>query len=350
MSANRSAVLHIVPDEISVPNLETRRRTSALSKVIGQINRLEETERDIIALLPFISDEEVIETRNSAKLLTATGWKIEIACDAEIWDRTEANLTKSGVKDVDEKGIKAAVNKRAQDIGCGASTIYANRQLYRQFQPALSTQNGLDEKGFYQAALAADDPDAALESFAKEKLDNPHFRVSDAWRIVKAPPEGPREDETKVLQTPEAQEWLTGLHASLLTHMPTVPANASFLKLMVQAMAGVALQQSERTVEGDCRNIMNAIEETGGLSGDDLYDWMIEHFYFMSEEQLESRLLVMEANKQIIKDNAGSEGKQTKRRGKLPDFYVPFYVKRKKQERCKKCDEWHRDPSDCMEE
>lgn len=348
MSANLA--LHVVlDDDLPIPDPKAQRRTAGLARVISQINKLEAMEHDVIALLPSLTDDEVIETRRSARLLTATGWKIEAACDAEIWDRAEANLSRSGVRDVNEKGIKAIVNKQAQELDCGASTIYANRQLYRRFQPALSAQNGLDEKGFYQAALASDDPDATLETFIQMKMDNPHFRVGDAWRWVKAPPPGPKEDETKVLQTPEAQDWLANLHASLLSHMPTVPTNAAFLEHMIQAMDGVVLQQSERTVEGDCRVIMEAIEETGGLSGDDLFDWQIAHFYFMSEEQLKARLLTMVAEKKLIEEDAG-KGKQAKRRGKLPQWYEPYYVKRKKIDTCKKCGEWHSDPSDCMEE
>lgn len=168
---------------MSAQLMEAPRATAALSKVINQIHRLEQTEKDIIALLPSLSDDEVIDTRNSARLLYCSAWKIEIACDAEIWDRTERNLQKSGVKDVQEKGIMAAVNKRAQEIGCGASTIRKNAQIHRRFQPVLSAEHTpLDDKGFYQAALGAEDPDAALELFTQKKLDNPFYRVADAYR------------------------------------------------------------------------------------------------------------------------------------------------------------------------
>jgi hypothetical protein len=331
-------------------NLAEVRTTSALSRVFNHINKLEAMEHDVIALLPSLTDDQVMETRSSARLLYASAWKIEVACDAEIWDRTERVIVGRGNKDVDEKGIMAAVNKRAAELGCGASTILKNAQIFKRFKKTLTAESILDDKGFYQAALSADDPDEAIEEFAKQKSENPTYRVADAWKHVKKPAP-PREDETKVLQSPEAQKWLTRLHKALLKLMPRVPDSAPFLKTMIQAMDGIVLQQSERTVEGDCRIIMKAIEESGGLSGDDLFDWQIEHFYFMSEEQLEDRLKLMEANKEILKDNAGKEGKQSKRRGKLPDFWVPFYVKRKKAEgaMCSKCDEWHRDPSDCLE-
>jgi len=347
-----SAVLKAVPEIADKSEAVRQRRVGkALTNVITQINKLEGIEHEVIALLPSLSDDQVMETRNSARLLYASAWKIEIACDAEIWDRTTKAVNGRGNKDEGEKGILAAVNKRAHDLGCSGRTVYENARIHRRFKKKIETTcNILDDKGFFQAALASEDPDVAIEEFAKMRSENPFFRVADAWRWVRAAPEGPKEDETKVLATPEAQAWLSGLHTSLLSHIPTVPESAAFLKHMIQAIDGVVLHQSERTVEGDCRVIMEAIEETGGLSGDDLYDWQIAHFYFMSEDQLKARLLTMVANKELIEEDAGKAGKQAKRRGKLPQWYEPYYAKRQKYDPCKKCGEWHRDPEDCMED
>lgn len=161
------------------------RQTAGLAKVIHQINKLEKVERDVIALLPSLTDDEVIDTRTTARLLYCSAWKIEIACDAEIWDRAQRSTGGRGNTDKEEKGIMAAVNKRAAELGCGASTIRKNAQLYRRFETVLSgEQSILDDKGFFQAALTADDPDAAIETFAKKKLDNPHYRVADAYRDI----------------------------------------------------------------------------------------------------------------------------------------------------------------------
>jgi len=334
-------------------NLAEVRRTSALSKVINQIHKLEAIEQDVIALLPTLTDDQVIETRATARLLFASGWKIEIACDAEIWDRTQKALRGRGNVDVEEKGILAAVNKRADDIGCSARTVYENARIYRTFKENIeSTCKNLDDKGFFQAALQSPQPQVAIESFAQTKMVNPHFRVSDAWKIVKGPKQGPKEDETKVAQLPEAQAWLAEVYAAVVPFIDTAPENAPFLNIMIRAVAGVILGQSDRTIEGDCRVIMDAIEENNGLSGDDLYDWQIAHFYFMGEDQLKDRLLLMVSNRELVEDDAGPSGRQAKRRGALPKWYVPYYTKRKKQEgfMCRKCDEWHRDPADCLEE
>lgn len=173
-------------------------QTTGLAKIFHQINKLEAIEHDVIALLPTLTDDEVIETRNTARLLFASAWKIEVACDAEIWDRTKRAMNGRGNKDVDEKGIMAAVNKRAQDLGCGASTVLKNAQIFKRFKKTLTTESILDDKGFFQAALASNDPDATIEVFAQKKMDNPHYKVADAWRDIEAEKEQARQDREQV--------------------------------------------------------------------------------------------------------------------------------------------------------
>lgn len=160
--------------------------TQALSKIFNHLNKLERLETDVISLLPSLSDEEVMETRGYAKMLGKSAWKIEIACDAQIWERTRAACGR-GNKDVDEEGIVAAVNKRAGELGCTGRTIYNNHRLYELFSKEIVEThfNHLDDKGFYLAASVAPDPHEAIEAFAQERIDNPTFIVKDAWRDAK---------------------------------------------------------------------------------------------------------------------------------------------------------------------
>ena len=157
--------------------------TQALAKIFNHLNKLDKLETDVINLLPELSDDEVMETRNYAKLLGKSSWKIEIACDNEIWNRTKAKCGRGNI-DVDEDGIIAAVNKRAGEIGCSGQTIRNNRNIFDTFKEELckSDFTHLDEKTFYLAAYVAPDPHAMLEKFAKEKLDNPFFSTRDAFR------------------------------------------------------------------------------------------------------------------------------------------------------------------------
>lgn len=156
----------------------------ALAKIFNHLNKLDKLETDVIDLLPALTDDEVVETRAYSKLLGKTAFKIELACDAEIWNRTKANCGRGNV-DVEEVGILAAVKKRASEIGCGESTIRKNAQLYNQFKKVLSTEHNLDEKGFYQAAIASPDPDGFIELMAQKKAEYPTYSVAEAWREVK---------------------------------------------------------------------------------------------------------------------------------------------------------------------
>lgn len=179
--------------------MSTAIAASPLARAFDQIYKLEAIEHDVIALLPTLTDEEVIKTRTTARLLFASAWKIEIACDNEIWDRAERGVGGRGNKDFEEKGILAAVNKRASEMGCSARTVQENARLYRRFRKTIeSTCNSLDDKGFFQAALAAPEPDRAIEDFTRKKAEDPYFRVADAWRDVKSQKDQEQKDREKV--------------------------------------------------------------------------------------------------------------------------------------------------------
>lgn len=305
--------------------IEPPRATGALAKIIAQINRLEKTEHDLIALLPALPFDEVIEARDSVRLLQCTAWKIEIACDAEIWDRVATNLSKTGVKDADEKGILAAVNKRAKELGCGASTVRANARLFHEFGPVLSSYQGLDDKGFYQAALKADDPQAALESFAERKMENPFFRPADAWREVlnkNDEPSSEHVEEISVLQDPAVREWLEKDIAEQIVKEQSTPTHAPFLRSMMHSRIGQSQWQLSRTVEGDCRIIRQAVAETLGTD-DEIFMWLQDRSFFMSDPELDARLEFMVEQGMIRTKQA--EGRKKNQRGKMVDIYLPVY-------------------------
>lgn len=301
-----------------------------LQRVVQQINKAQKTEEDVISALPAMTDEEVIETRWTARIWFRCFWKVEIACDAEIWDRQERGLERSGKADVEEKGILAAVHKRAKQIGCGASTIRANARLYRRFEALLSTEQGLDDKAFYQAAMEAEDPEAKLAEWAERKKQNRFFKPADAWREVKKRTEQSRPDETAVIQTKEVKKFLSDYRASLKRLRKKVPASAIFLFELVDKHLADVQWQAKRTVQGDCQLIMKCIVDTGGANDDDIYNWLTERGYVMRNPQLDKRLQLMIDNKMIIDENAGEEGKLEQSRGKQQSWYVPYYTKRKR--------------------
>jgi hypothetical protein len=158
------------------------KNTEALSEVLDGINRLDQTRRQVLGMLPKLSDEEIVQTRMSARALGVWSWVIECACDAEMMKRVEAKRGR-GNKDVEEKGKVAAINKHAYQCGQQPATIYRNAQIYKTFKNVLNDQNNLlEEKGFYEAALRTPDPTEALEMFAEKKDNNAFFSVREAHR------------------------------------------------------------------------------------------------------------------------------------------------------------------------
>lgn len=167
-----------------VQDLEKESR-EALGRVLNSVNRLEESRKQILEMLPHLPDDEVIETRMNARMAGAWAWVIECACDAEMFKRDEAQRGRGNV-DVDEKGRLATARKQAYLQGVGTSTLYRNAQIYNTFKNVLTSGNiNLEDKGFFIAALAAPDPQEAIESFSEKKADNAFYAVKDAWREVK---------------------------------------------------------------------------------------------------------------------------------------------------------------------
>lgn len=168
----------------------TSKQTGA---ILYSLNQVEENKDAIIAAIPSLADEPLIELRMQAKVLGRAAWEIECAADAEILTR-ESRRRGRGVKDEDGAGVEAAVRKHAAAIGVTPRTIYRNAEIHRTFFNTDSAvrnkdQNGptdiLDEKEFYNAAKASDDPHATLEYFAQQKTENPFYSTRDAWRYVK---------------------------------------------------------------------------------------------------------------------------------------------------------------------
>lgn len=141
---------------------------------------------------------------------------------------------------------------------------------------------------------------------------------------------GREKSEIELLHTPEVQEWLDGYMAVLTEWEESVPLTATFLRQMVQTHKAQAHWQKERSVDADCEVILMAVDEYNGISDDDLFQWLQDRGYYMRDPELDERLEYMKEKQMITETDAGPEGKQDARRGKLPTFYVRYFKKRPK--------------------
>lgn len=160
----------------------------------SHLDRLEQVEQEVIADLPNQTDEQIVDTRQRARLLGKTAWRIECACDAQFVERAEKVKSGRGNIDTDAIGIMAIVAKRSKQLGCTPSTVYNNAKIHRLIEAAKqftgnvfsekTISDTLDEKGFFTAALSASNPIEALQKFTAKRIEDSKFSVTDAFRML----------------------------------------------------------------------------------------------------------------------------------------------------------------------
>ncbi len=172
------------------------------AEILHWMDRLEEKTEAILAAIPFLDDDELSQVNERAESLGMAAWRIRAKGQAEILQRLAKRQSGGrGRGDDEQTGIVATINRVATELGIGARQLRKNAEVHQTFfsetvaNVCNSLRDGtldcLKEQGFFEAALATDDPHATIEYFARCKTENPNFSVRDAWRYVrekKAPP------------------------------------------------------------------------------------------------------------------------------------------------------------------
>lgn len=298
--------------------------TLILGHIIDGINQLDERKKELLSMLPHLADEEVAQTRMSARALGVWAWVIECACDAEILNRVEARRGR-GNKDLLEEGRVAAVNKHAYQCGQTPATIYRNAQIYRRFENVLIDQNILDEKGYYEAALRAPDPERAIEVFAKEKDESPFFSVRDAHREAEklkkqSEPKPPKlSEDLQRLHDAKVREDIDLTIAAIKTRNET-SVTPLLARLNTRILEKLEWQR-ERTEQGDFDKIKEAITD-GYQTGEQIFEWLSDRLFLMTDEEFDDRLIGMIDAKVIKMTKQG--GKPDNARGDRTRMYVAY--------------------------
>ena len=174
------------------------------------------------------------------------------------------------------------------------------------------------------ACLKPAQQEKVLDQVEKERLTVKDVRRA-AKRIKRT--EGSEKSEIELLHTPEVKEYLDRYLAALKELEESVPLTARFLRLMAQSHQAQVHWQMNRSIDADCEAIMLPVKKYGAVAEDDLYTWLIEHGYFMSDPELDERLDYMQRDdvRMLRITDAGKAGKQEERRGKLPQIYVKWF-------------------------
>lgn len=269
---------------------------------------------------------------------TATGLKIEAWVSFEQWQQYGRKLQLA------EKGIQWALGdwmihgetyfkeRAAQAVeftGLKLKTLQNYATVAEAVEKSRRRDSDLVDFSTHAevASLSPKQQERLLAKAERESLTSREVR-REATRIKRQ--EGRQKSELEIILTPEVQEFLGKYISQLKEFESTVPLTASFLRNMVQAHIGQAQWQKERCLASDCEVILEAIDEYNGISDDDLFTWLQNRGYFMRDPELDERLEHMLATNMISETDAGAQGKQEDRRGKLPTFYVRYFKKRPK--------------------
>lgn len=155
---------------------------STVDRFDDEVEKFSQIARDLIRSLPTGSEEDVLRARITSKKLGIYSWVVEVACDAEIWNRAKFK-SGPGKSDTEGVGIMAAVAKRAKELSSTYKTLKINARIHNTFNERLNlTVQTLPDKQFYVVALKSDDPNKAIDTFIEEKEKNPKFNPASAGR------------------------------------------------------------------------------------------------------------------------------------------------------------------------
>lgn len=193
--------------------------------VLARIERMSDA---FIPLIAGMSDTEVIAARKFANALKEQSWRIELACDAELFSRAERLKGGKGQKDHAGVGRMALARAIAAEVGVSAGTVLRNQQIQQTFGEQLGHYaDVLPEKGYWEALLRTGDPQRYLAEFVREREHNPGWSTYDAANLAKAVKGGADEWYTP--------GWLTALARQLLGWIDLDPASSELANRTVGA-------------------------------------------------------------------------------------------------------------------
>lgn len=189
------------------------------------------------------------------------------------------------------------------------------------------------------AALPREKQEEILQAGLAQKLAGKKYTRRQAERDAnRAKREGKADDNSERILSKEAREFLDDYMAEMARFSERIPAELpeperDLLGAMIHEHGADALRLRNRTLQSDCDTIVQAMKDTeaashtGEMAAADLYEWLSRPRYFISETEYNERLQYMnrEDVRMALLTDAGKEGKQDDRRGKLPGIVcVPW--------------------------
>lgn len=159
------------------------------------LQSLEGDMRHLLDAIPTFTDDQLQAVLVAANALGVVSWRVRAAVCHQILARAQ---NRQGRPDPEQKSIWNTAAQAGSLLGVGAKQIRQDAEIHENFfsRPTSFAGEGsydqiLTERGYYEAALEAAskhgaDPHEMLEKFAKAKLADDRFSVSDARRHARA--------------------------------------------------------------------------------------------------------------------------------------------------------------------
>lgn len=222
-----------------------------------------------------------------------------------------------------------------QQFGRAEQTLMNYAFVAKAISPSRRRENVDFSTHAEVAGLEESDQERILAKAAKEGSTRKQVR-REAERLRAAKQPLPSADD--LILSKQAREFLDDYMTELGQWPDKLPIGLSetereVLERMIYDHGADALRLKKRTRQSDCEAIVKVMKDTeaashtGEMAAADLYEWMENLRYFMTESEFQERLeyMTQETVKMALLTDAGEEGKQENRRGKLPGIVcVPW--------------------------
>jgi hypothetical protein len=168
---------------------QSLQKTDALldpGTLFQNFNVLDEFEREIVKAIPSLNDVQLVDGISRCEELGKSAWRMRAAFAVEVANRAERMTGGRGVKDLEGRGINAALAFVAGKAGVEVRTIIEDRKIAETFG-SKTTESAFIRlsRDHFRVALYAPDPHKAIEE-AAERIDEPGFSARQFASEIRA--------------------------------------------------------------------------------------------------------------------------------------------------------------------
>jgi hypothetical protein len=154
-------------------------KESRASSLAHASNVLSDWAERMIAEVPQMSDDKIIETARTACELERQAFRVRGACAAELKRRIRERLRLSPLNhEPEDAAVCKQMAKLASELGISPHTLNDDSRIFETFGDRFGVDTELTRE-HYRLALAAPNPHAAIEMAATKVAEQPNYTTRD---------------------------------------------------------------------------------------------------------------------------------------------------------------------------